>query len=67
MKGIRARLYHDAGVDTLEKLAQWEPEPLQEMLAEFVARTGFEGIAPLPAEVSYSIAQAKQLPRIVEY
>ena len=63
VKGIRARLYHDAGVDSIEKLAAWEPKALLEMVVDFVDRTGFEGIAPLPAEVSFSIAKAKQLPR----
>jgi hypothetical protein len=67
MKGIRARLYHDAGVDTIEKLAGWEPEDLRTMLAEFVEETGFEGIAPLPKEVAFSVATARRLPRIVEY
>ena len=67
VKGIRARLYHDAGVDTIEKMAEWEPEELREMVAEFVERTGFEGIAPLPAEARFTIAQAKRLPKIVEY
>lgn len=60
------RLYHDAGVDTLEKLAAWEPEALLEMVIDFVDRTRFEGIAPFPAEVRFSIAKAKQLPKIVE-
>ena len=67
VKGIRARLYHDAGVDTIDKLAAWEPKALLEMLADFVDRTGFEGIAPLPAEVRFSSAKAQQLPKIVEY
>jgi hypothetical protein len=67
IKGIRARLYYDAGVDTIKKMAEWEPEALREMAAEFVERTGFEGIAPLPAEVRFSIARARQLPKIVEY
>lgn len=67
IKGIRARLYHDAGVDTLKKLAEWEPEHLRKMLVDFVAKSGFDGIAPLPAEISYSIAWAKQLPGIVEF
>ena len=67
VKGIRARLYHDAGIDTIEKLAEWEPEELREMVAEFVERTGFEGIAPLPAEARFTIAQARRLPKIVEY
>ena len=67
LKGIRARLYHDAGVDTLEKLGRWEPEPLRQMLIEYVAQADFNGIAPLPAEVRFSISVAKQLPGMVEY
>lgn len=67
IKGIRARLYLDAGVDTVEKLAGWDPEELRVMLLEFVERTGFEGIAPLPAEVAFSVARARELPRIIEY
>jgi hypothetical protein len=67
VKGIRARLYYDAGVDCVEKMAAWEPETLLKMAAEFVERTGFDGIAPLPKEVSSTIANAKRLPRVVEY
>ena len=57
--GIRARLYFDAGVDTLEKLAQCEPAALLKSLTEFVEQTDFEGIAPQPAEIRFSIAQAR--------
>ena len=67
VKGIRARLYYDAGVDTVEKLAACEPEALLAMTAEFVQRTGFDGIAPLPKEVSSTIANARNLPKIVEW
>jgi hypothetical protein len=67
IKGIRARLYHDAGVDSVEKMAEWAPEELRVMLLEFVERTGYEGIAPLPAEAAFSVARAKELPRIIEY
>jgi len=67
LKAIRARLYYDAGADTLDKLAQWEPEELRRMLAEFVARTGFAGIAPLPKEVAGTVATAQALPRLVQY
>ncbi|MBN1976856.1 MAG: DUF4332 domain-containing protein [Anaerolineae bacterium] len=67
VKGIRARLYYDAGVDCVAEMAAWEPEALLKMTAEFVERTGFEGIAPLPKEVSSTIANAKRLPRVVEY
>jgi hypothetical protein len=37
------------------------------MLIGFVEKTGFEGIAPLPKEAEFTIAEAKKLPRIVEY
>lgn len=67
VKGIRARLYYDAGVNCVEKLAAWEPEALLAMTAEFVKRTGFEGIAPLPKEVSSTIANARNLPKIVAW
>ena len=67
IKGIRSRLYYDAGVDTIEKLAEWDPEELRAMLVAFVEDTGFEGIAPLPKEVAYSVTTAKRLPRVVEY
>ncbi|MFX1474618.1 MAG: DUF4332 domain-containing protein, partial [Promethearchaeota archaeon] len=67
LKGIRARLYYDAGVDTLDKLAQWDPEELRAMLQAFVERTGFDGIAPLPKEARNAVAKAKELPRIVEF
>jgi hypothetical protein len=67
IKGIRARLYCDAGADTPETIAGWEPEPLHAMLADFVARSGFDGTAPLPKEVQYTVATARRLPRVVEY
>lgn len=67
LKGIRARLYYDAGVDTVEKLAEWDPEDLRLMLSEFVEWTGFEGIAPLPKEAANAVATARKLPRPIEY
>jgi hypothetical protein len=67
VKGIRARLYYAAGVDTVEKLASFEPEALLRLTGEFVERTNFPGIAPLPKEVSSTIANARLLPRLVDY
>jgi hypothetical protein len=66
VKGIRARLYYDAGVDSVEKMAGWEPEPLRLMVTDYVEKTGFDGTPPLPKEVSSTIANAKKLLRIVE-
>jgi predicted flap endonuclease-1-like 5' DNA nuclease len=67
VKGIRARLYYDAGVDTLEKLAEWNSQELRMMLTRFVEKTGFEGMAPLPKEVYNAVQIAKRFPKIVEY
>jgi hypothetical protein len=65
--GIRARLYYDAGLDTLDEIARWEPDQLRQHMLDFVQRTGFEGIAPLPREVAFSIKKAQTLPRVVDY
>jgi predicted flap endonuclease-1-like 5' DNA nuclease len=67
VKSIRARLYYDAGIDTVEKMAQWDPDKLRATLIGFVERTGFDGIAPLPKEAKFTVAEAKRLPKIVAY
>lgn len=67
VKGIRARLYYAAGVDTVEKLAAYEPEALLKLTAEFVKDAGFPGIPPLPKEVSSTIVNARKLPNLVEW
>lgn len=67
VKGIRARLYYDAGIDTMEKMAKRNPNELREMLTEFVEKTGFNGIAPLPKEAKFTVEMAKRMPKIIEY
>jgi predicted flap endonuclease-1-like 5' DNA nuclease len=67
VKGIRARLYHDAGVDTVEKMAQWKPEALREAMVEFVDRTGFDGVPTLLEEARFTVAKAKALSHDIEY
>jgi hypothetical protein len=67
VKSIRARLYFDAGVDTLDKMAKWDPEELRKMLISYVKRTSFDGIPPLPKEARNTVEVAKRLKRIVEY
>jgi predicted flap endonuclease-1-like 5' DNA nuclease len=66
VKGIRARLYYDAGVDTVEKMAKWNPERLRAYMEEFVRKSGFAGIAPLPKEVKHTVETAKKLPKTIE-
>jgi hypothetical protein len=67
VKSVRARLYYAAGLDTPDKFTHWEMQPLRQKLIEFVARVGFDGIAPLPKELENTIAKAKRLPKLVEY
>jgi predicted RecB family nuclease len=67
VKGIRARLYYAAGVETVEMLSGYEPDELLRLTSEYVQRTGFPGIAPLPKEVSSTIVNARNLPKPVEW
>jgi hypothetical protein len=66
VKGIRARLYYSAGVDSVAKMAAWQPEPLRLMVTAYVEQSGFDGLPPLPKEVSSTIANAQKLPIVVE-
>jgi hypothetical protein len=67
LKRKRARLYFDAGLDTMDKIAKWDSEKMHQMFVEFVERTGFDGSPPPPSEAAFSVKMAKYLPRIVEY
>jgi hypothetical protein len=67
LKRKRARLYYDAGLDTLDKIAKSDPEKMQQMFVGFVERTGFDGSPPTSSEAAYSVKLAKYLPRVVEY
>jgi hypothetical protein len=66
VKSVRARLYHDAGIDTIQKLASWEPEKLRKFLIDYVRRSGFDGIAPLKKELENTVREARQLPIIMQ-
>lgn len=66
LKTVRARLYHDGGFDTLDKIATADPEEMRAALAAYVERTGFDGIPPLPKEARHTVAAAQTLPRLVE-
>jgi predicted flap endonuclease-1-like 5' DNA nuclease len=67
LKGIRARLYHDSGVDTIDKMATIDPDELIRVTSIFVHRSGFKGIPPTPKEAQFTVRAAKDLPRLVQY
>ena len=67
VKGIRARLYFDAGFDSCERISKSTQEEILIVTKKFVEDTEFEGIAPLPKEVAFTIKTAKNLPDIIEW
>jgi hypothetical protein len=67
LKSKRARLYYDAGLDTLDKIAKSDPEKMQQMFVEFVERTRFDGSPPIASEAAFAVKLARYLPRVVEY
>ncbi len=67
IKGIRARLYHDAGLDTWERIALLDAHKLRDVCIRFVKTTSFPGIPPTPKEATYTVSSAKTLPGIVEW
>jgi hypothetical protein len=67
VKGIRARLYHDAGLDTLDKIAALDATMLREICTRFVKATSFPGVPPTLKEAAFTVTSARTLPRIVEW
>ena len=67
VKGTRARLYYDAGIETVEQIAGLEPDQLRATVVESVEQTDFDGVATLPAEARFTVEEARKLPRVVEY
>ncbi|MGD8544785.1 MAG: DUF4332 domain-containing protein [Candidatus Bathyarchaeota archaeon] len=67
VKQVRARLYYDAGLDTLEKIAELDPEEMREMLKQFIEKNNFDGSPPLPKEAVMTVTLARHLPKLVEY
>jgi len=64
-KAVRARLYVEVGADTLERMADCDPDELRERCAKYIESTGFDGIPPWPAEAAYSVAKAQTLKKLV--
>ena len=67
VKGIRARLYYDAGFNSCKKISESTQEEILKITRKFVETTRFDGIAPLPKEIESTIINAKKLPDLVEW
>jgi len=67
VKKIRARLYYEAGLDTLEKMAVCDTEELRKISAEYLKKANFKGIPPTIKEAEHTVKVAKYLKKCVEY
>jgi hypothetical protein len=66
VKGTRARLYFEAGIDSVEKIASLEPEEIRELVVDYVDQSGFEGVPTLAKEAVYTVEKARKLPKMVD-
>lgn len=67
LKKLRARLYLDAGIDTIKKIATWSPEDLKKHLDDHAKKTGISKMGVLFAEATSAISLANYLPKIVDF
>jgi len=67
VKKVRARLYYESGLDTLEKMAACNNEELRNISAEWINKTGFKGSPPTLKEAEHTVTMAKFLKKYVEY
>lgn len=67
VKAVRARLYLDSGIDTMDKMAQMDPDELIHVTSEFIRQTKFRGIPPTPKEARYTVEAAKKLPKLLDH
>lgn len=61
VKKIRARLYHDAGLDTLVKMAKCDTDKLIKISKDFIEKSGLNGVPPTPKEAEHTVTMAKYL------
>jgi hypothetical protein len=65
LKKVRGRLFYEAGLDSLTKIAALEPEEVQRRLEDYIEETGFSGSAPTFSEAQVAVTMARFLPEIV--
>ena len=65
--GVFSNLLEQAGVDTVKELATRRPDNLHAKLLEINAQKGLAGRAPTLDMVKDWVAQAKELPKLLEY
>ena len=67
VKKIRGKLFYEAGLDTLTKIASFDSaESLHSFLVNFIALSNIEASPPLSSEAFLSFTLAQYLPKIFE-
>ncbi len=64
---VFSNLLEEAGVDTVKELASRRPDNLRAKLVEVNAASDLAGRLPTEAQIADWVAQAKELPRALEY
>ena len=67
IKKVRARLYYEAGLDTLEKISGYDAEELRKISTEHILKASFKGIPPTKKEAENAVKLAKYLKKYAEY
>lgn len=67
VKKVRAPLYYETGFDTLDKIANTPSKEFISKIQEFIVKTDYDAIAPLPKEAANTVKTAKKLPRLIEW
>ena len=60
------RLYYNAGLDSPEKIAKFEPGELHEFFVKFVKESNWDGMVPNPKDLAGNIVSARKLKKVVE-
>ncbi|MFW9927996.1 MAG: DUF4332 domain-containing protein [Candidatus Thorarchaeota archaeon] len=61
-----SRLLVNAGIDSVEKLATWDPNKLREYLRNYIKESHWDGMVPLLGDLTNYVNNAKKLPKIIE-
>jgi len=61
------RLFHEAGAESIERLAQWSPEELWECAHRVNEAKRYARVVPGLHDVKNYVAKARELPKAVEY
>jgi len=60
------RLYYNAGLDSPQKIAAFEPDELHAFFVKFVKESKWDGMVPNPKDLVGNIASARKLKIVVE-